>query len=367
MVPHGQVCRVLCQTQGIEISDDPMSEQRDAYYDNARLLLIGLVITGHLMDGYRLDHPLWFDLYNAVYFIHMPAFALVSGVFARRIHGGNELRILAARLLIPYLVFQVAYTGYMALLGLEPLSLAHLIIPQYTLWYLVSLLCWYAMLPIAMRIPNPFLGAIGASLIVGAIPAVGLHLSLSRTFVFFPFFLLGHLLGPKRLQILCRPSARCGGALFLVLLVLSVICWVPVQAQDWLLGTSSYRDLHVSALAGVLIRLGITTASTLGAVALLAVVPTRRFYLTSFGSRTLSIYLLHGFLVKGLAEAGLVDPLVAQGHVWVVPVIALLLILLLGNARVTSLMSPLIELRPSLPETANASTPSTHHLHLRKM
>ena len=57
--------------------------KRNAFFDNARVLLIFLVVFGHMLqpfiDGSRGLHT----LYIWIYTFHMPAFILLSGFFAK--------------------------------------------------------------------------------------------------------------------------------------------------------------------------------------------------------------------------------------------------------------------------------------------
>ena len=58
-------------------------EKRDAYFDNAKLFLMILVVFGHFLQPFVNDHPLYDDLYYFIFTFHMPAFILISGYFAK--------------------------------------------------------------------------------------------------------------------------------------------------------------------------------------------------------------------------------------------------------------------------------------------
>jgi fucose 4-O-acetylase-like acetyltransferase len=345
-----------------------MARERDAYLDNAKLLLIFLVITGHLLNRYRTDHPALFDLYNAIYLVHIPAFALISGYFARPLRSWSRLGSLARRLLVPFVVLQTAYTVLLVSLGQQPLSFELAVIyPQFTLWYLLSLFCWYGLLTglttlqgwLQRRLPRPQLRrlprlespvvalglAISVGVAAGTIPLIGTRLSLCRTFVFFPFFLLGHLLERRHLVQLQTPGARLLGAGVLVGFLAYVQAIMPVQVEDWLFGSSSYADLGTTAALGSAMRLALYPLSLIGVLALLALVPTRRLRLTPLGSRTLYIFGLHGFGVELFVNRGLLDSWMAQGHYWLLPALAAAAVALLGNAAAISVARPVMELR----------------------
>lgn len=87
--------------------------QRDPFFDNAKYLAIVLVAVGHawepVMEGSRATRA----LYMVVYAFHMPAFVMVSGYFSRTFAARpDQLRRLVGGVLVPYLVFETAYTLY---------------------------------------------------------------------------------------------------------------------------------------------------------------------------------------------------------------------------------------------------------------
>lgn len=59
-------------------------EKRDAYFDNAKLFLMILVVFGHFLQPFANDHPLYNDLYYFIFTFHMPAFILISGFFREK-------------------------------------------------------------------------------------------------------------------------------------------------------------------------------------------------------------------------------------------------------------------------------------------
>lgn len=45
-------------------------EKRDAYFDNAKLFLMILVVFGHFLQPFANDHPLYNDLYYFIFTFH---------------------------------------------------------------------------------------------------------------------------------------------------------------------------------------------------------------------------------------------------------------------------------------------------------
>ncbi|MDQ1664666.1 MAG: hypothetical protein QOH75_697, partial [Actinomycetota bacterium] len=77
----------------------------------------------------------------------------------------------------------------------------------------------------------------------------------------------------------------------------------------------------------------------------LAVVPTRRTWLTGIGAASLYVYLLHGFLVRGASSVGLLDHVTNLAGVAALVVVSTGVCLLLGSPPVRRLTRPFVEPR----------------------
>src|SRR5699024_7705926 len=78
---------------------------RDPYIDNARAILITLVVVGHLLRTVSSASSDIIDTW--VYAFHMPAFVAISGYLSRSFtHKPRQLGRLLSALLVPYVIFQ---------------------------------------------------------------------------------------------------------------------------------------------------------------------------------------------------------------------------------------------------------------------
>lgn len=57
-----------------------MTSHRSSYWDNAKGILIFLVLIGHFIMTYR---PLK-AIFDSIYLFHMPAFLFISGLFSKK-------------------------------------------------------------------------------------------------------------------------------------------------------------------------------------------------------------------------------------------------------------------------------------------
>ncbi len=286
-------------------SDTPRRVHADRYavLDNARFVLIALVVVGHLLEQLADAGPVAAAAYRWIYLFHMPAFALVSGAVSKPRLTRHRMFALLTGLLLPYVLFQTLYPAWDAWLFHTGDWSQGYLTPYWLLWYLLSLVCWRLLLPVFTRIRFALPVALVIALAAGAVPWIGYRFSLSRTLVFFPLFLLGHQLGGRRLQKLGAGHARKVAAAA-VLAAAAVMAWLLRDLNpEWLYAALGYRALHAAPLVGAATRLALLLAAASCALAVLALVP-RQALRSGAGRRSLTVYLTHGFLVRGLVAGG---------------------------------------------------------------
>lgn len=327
-----------------------LARQPDHYpaLDNARFVLIALVVAGHLLEPLVDTGSLTAALYRWIYLFHMPAFVLISGALSKPNMRGRRAMKLATGLLVPYLVFQTLYPAWDAWLFGTGWSHDYLT-PYWLLWYLVSLACWRLLLPLFARLKFALPLAVTIALAAGVAPWIGYPLSLSRTLVFFPLFLLGHLIGAQRLQWMGRARSTQIVAT-LVLLTAAAGAWLLRDVDpEWLYAATGYAALGSTPLPGAAARLALLAASAACALAMIALMP-RRTRWAGLGRRSLTAYLVHGFLVRGLIAAGaftwIGSALPQPAQLAMCVVAALLIAMVLSSRAVDKLATPLTRTVP---------------------
>ncbi|MFB1049687.1 acyltransferase family protein [Paraliobacillus sp. JSM ZJ581] len=276
--------------------------KRDAFFDNAKFILIYLVVFGHMIQPFT-ETKIIEVLYNFIYIFHMPAFILLSGFFAKGIGEMKYIWNLFRKLIIPYLVFQVLYSGYYFIIGDASWQTVWYE-PHWSLWFLLSLFCWHILLILFKKIPVN-LGvsiAVVTGIVVGYINSIGHEFSLSRTFVFFPFFLIGYWLSKEQIVKLTQPVIKWA-AVFVVVIVISILTATPAFSSEWLLGSFSYQDMG-QPIWGGLLRLGVYLLALTVTCSIFAWVPRKTYHWTKLGKQTLYVYLLHGVFIQFFREAG---------------------------------------------------------------
>ncbi len=244
-------------------------------------------------------------LYDWLYLWHMPAFVMITGYFSRSFtYSRRHLRKLATTVLLPYLVFEGLLVLFRHHAGGERFEDVW-IVPHWTMWFLVVLVLWRLATPVLRRIPHAVPVSIGISLLGGLVSVE--YLDVNRALALLPFFTIGLLVEPHHLEAVRSYSTRVMGLAVLAVGVL-VTDWVEHRAgSEWLYYRSSYADLDVGVVEGMVTRLGLIGAAVAMAAAVLAWVPARGGWFAGMGAASLVVYLFHGFFIKGAEYAGLPD------------------------------------------------------------
>lgn len=319
------------QPDRLETSRPPSPKTRDPWFDNAKMLLVTLVVVGHGWELLR-GHGPTPVLYDFLYLFHVPAFVMVTGYLSRSFTWcRRDLRRLVTTVAIPYVVFESALGAFRFLVGGEELDLL-LADPHWPMWYLAALFLWRLATPALKATRSPLLASVVVCLLGGML-SIEL-LDMTRATGLLPFFVIGLLATPKHLELLRASWVKVASVA--VILVGFVVVW-SVHARldtEWLYWRSSYAELETGFVAGVVIRLALLAAATAVAVAFLAVIPRTRRWFTALGPATLVVYLFHGFFIKALEYTSFPDW--SASH----PLPALILVSAAGVALALTLAAP---------------------------
>jgi fucose 4-O-acetylase-like acetyltransferase len=145
---------------------------------------------------------------------------------------------------------------------------------------------------------------VAVALGAGWVGWVGRPFSLSRTLVWFPLFLTGHRYGGA----IVERAARANRALQLVSLACLAACgsllWFRPFNSLWIYEADSYLTAGFnSPVSGLAFRAGHLVAACVLGLAALCLVPTARSRITVYGSRTLTILVVHPLLVRAFNSA----------------------------------------------------------------
>ncbi|HHV38870.1 MAG TPA: acyltransferase family protein [Tepidimicrobium sp.] len=278
------------------------NQRRDDYFDNAKFLLILLVVFGHLLQPFTKYSRWVYDLYLLIYSFHMPTFIFISGYFADSfIRKDKPIRDSFYKLIVPYIIFQWGYSFYYWLIGINDSFSFGLLVPNWSLWFLVSSFFWRISLYFFSEV-KPMTGiciSILGSLLIGYVPFIGRELTLQRTFVFLPFFIIGYHIKEDRIHLFRKSKWKRWFSAALPIIFLIIHCIPDINGYIFF-GSKPYEDFLDIAEFGAVIRLFSLTLGIVGIVGFLSIVPVEKQFFTRWGQNTLVVYLFHGFFVRGL-------------------------------------------------------------------
>lgn len=315
--------------------------ERDAFWDNVKLLLIILVVIGHFLEPYRDIDYFWPRyLFTVIYTFHMPAFVFVSGLFGKRVIAGERFRFERV------ITFIILYASYKVIGTVFSHALWHsemkfdFFYEEGLAWYLLAMAIWLCM-TFFVKNMRPVI-IVPISIVMAFIVGFGTGaediLAYFRVINYWPFFLLGFYLDREKLNhFLSQRWLRVAGMIGLILFLF--LTWRHI-GDYWtyirlFTGRNSYE-----AIAGIwdgfhawyrfiyypyVIAIGICVFS---------VVPRKRFgVFTACGSRTLTVYYLHIFVKELFTWFGcytILTNIFAEEKYWTVALILIAILLTMG-------------------------------------
>ncbi|MBO4382591.1 MAG: acyltransferase family protein [Clostridia bacterium] len=273
--------------------------RRDPRWDNAKFLLILLVVFGHAVeqagDLYDIDRSLFLFIYS----FHMPAFLFISGLFSKRTVQAERY---PWKKLVPFVFLCLVLGAFRDWsIWLRNPDHGFSFYDQNKIsWFMLALFACYSIAWLLRRVPPKYVlpASLAVGLAIGYVPFISEGFALSRIIVFFPFFYAGYMLDRKTFaSFLDRTPVRlAGGTLFLTWFVLCFVLLDKVYLLRRLFTGQNNYDEIPKALGGgeVLYRLLAYAISALIILAFFTLVPRRPHrYFTRLGARTLSVYFWH--------------------------------------------------------------------------
>lgn len=237
----------------------------------------------------------------------MPCFVFVSGYFSKK---GLTLKQIIAQYFVFVVIFQIFYYVVNWLLGNHISLKAFLFTPWHHLWYLFSLCIWVYMLNFVnlKYLKYYILAAFFVALIAGAFSFISTKFSLSRTFYFFPFFLMGFYVKQENIsEVLFNTKwIKIASAVILLCAIVAIFGFHVNLPGNRLLfqGILSYKGLKIHILPGMVWRAIILVFTAVVVFLVLNSIPSGKTFFTKFGAKTLPIYIFHRVFVLLLIHFG---------------------------------------------------------------
>ncbi len=266
----------------------PPREPREARGQTARRVLRQRQVPGDRAGGRRprlgqlLDDGAVETAYRVVYTFHMPAFILISGYFSRSFDlRPKHVRRLVTGVVVPYVVFETAYSLFQRYGNDEPGHGITLLDPTYHLWFLCALFVWRLTTPVWKAVKHP----VPVSLVLAALgsvsPQIGDDLELQRVLQFLPFFVLGLTLRPEHFRMVKRRSVRLASVPVFLAAVVTAWATMPYMRLGWLYHSDAAQELGTPWWTGPVTVWATLGCSLVMTVCFFAWVPRRRMWFTS--------------------------------------------------------------------------------------
>lgn len=271
--------------------------KRNYWLDNVKFVLISFVVLGHFLWDF-LDHYYVEYLYYFIFLFHIPLFIFLSGLFSKSVVTKDKNK--ALNYLVLFVIMQV-------ILWIIKDVNATIAKPYYGLWYLQGLVIYNLLLPIIHKFkPVPiFIISVIISLLIGIDSNINEVASLSRIFVFLPFFVAGYFIKEETLISLKTKKT----------MIISLISFVGIAAiipmfigepfnvpLEMLWGCYPYSWLDIPGggiINAIAYRFGWYIVVFVFSASILFLIPNKELpVITSKGKRTLQVYCLHLIVIQ---------------------------------------------------------------------
>lgn len=266
-----------------------MEQKREYLIDNSKAILIFFVVFAHFLEFFEGEVSYFLQL--IIYSFHMPVFVYFSGYLAK-----YDSKKMIKKILLPYLIVQIFGYFFYNFIGLAVDF--RVVSPYASLWYMVSLFLWYLTIPFLERTDKykkVILISVLIGLIIGYDQTAAACLSLSRTIVFFPFFVFEYYNKKYNFLNFERKKSlnKIVNLIMIFLLIASFGFFGKTINVQWFYNNASYASLNYNPLVRILIYF----FALLWIFAFHYFVPKSKTFFTKVGKNSLSVYLLHYFIV----------------------------------------------------------------------
>lgn len=308
--------------------------------DNIRFILIFLVVFGHLCEQVSFKNSSFF--YVLIYSFHMPAFSFISGYCCKKIPGEK----LVVKYLYPYFVFQTGYIIFDKYILHKEIYFQYTT-PYWLLWYLLALFFWNLIISVFSDTEEVIKKLIVVSIIlafvIGYDSSIAYYLSLSRVLVMFPFYICGYYIKIKGYKIFEDNKKNIPNWLkYLSLCSAIFVCYILYRNQNilqaaWAYHSQPYQVLNYNIWTRICFMIIAIVFITLLCI---FVSGKKWFIITEIGQNTLSIFLLHGFILRYLAYKNILQKFPYSG--FTIVVLSIIILWILSRKIVNILLYPFI-------------------------
>ncbi len=297
-----------------------MNTKRSALYDNMKLFLICCVVLGHLGNRYADKSAMVGRAQFWIYLFHMPAFIFISGMFSKRTIQNRRWSKAVPYIFLYLGMLTMSFAFSVFTKGIENSSVNYFG-TNGPAWFSLAMFWWYTVTILVDKVHPAYVLSVSVflALISGYYPKVDNFLIMQRSINFYPFFYLGYIMDPIKVQKILKQ--RKIQVLSFVALAISVLISFRYyeKIKYWRLlfrGLRSYDNIKkgLPYVWGWSWRLSAYVISLVLTFAIISLMPDISCFLSKLGKRTLPVYVFHNVFMSLILRIGPVGRWVSHGH-----------------------------------------------------
>lgn len=269
-------------------------KDRDSYFDNLKGFLIISVIIGNSLE---LANPESVNIHFFIlllYVFHMPLFAFVSGYFSKLSRRTTKEKVIDTLKL--YIYAQVFYTAFNYLILWRHGTKLQILMPQWTLWYLLSMVFWYIISDYIKDYKKWIIGTIIIAMLIGLDGSIGTNSSSSRTLFFLPVFIAGMAFKVEYIECLKVNKFK----ILIMSIVIIIALWLLNEATpiELFFEYAKYTWYFERPWFPMFMRGFHYISAVIVGMSIFAFMPSKTTKLSKIGKYSLIMYLTH----SGISE-----------------------------------------------------------------
>ena len=297
-----------------------MAANRVAKWDNTKFLMIVCVVLGHCLYEFMDKHTgTAKSVYLFIYTFHMPVFIFLTGLFARHMVVQRRYDRVINYLLIYLFMKFLEYFGrcmtsktrredFFSLSYLreirdgltQPKKGFHLFWEDGPAWFALAVAVFILVTILIQDVDRRLV--LTAAIILGCLAGLdnhlGNHFASMRICTFYPVFLWGYYVDNRWFELTGRILIRILSALFLAVTLIFCLKFGPnlYGKVDFLKGKCDYMALGLG-VNGMVYRLFCYGLWLILITAIISICPRRNYFWTWLGTRTMSVFIWHKFVL----------------------------------------------------------------------
>ena len=296
------------------------------YWDNLKAILIFCVCLGHVLLPVLQEEIVGRAIHSLTFFVysfHMPAFIFVSGFFSKsyvkRFKNGTVQVNKLFGFLCLYFLFKLINS--VKDFFISGVFIFDILREEAAPWYMLGMVWWLLMIPVFAQIGarKAISAALLFSLFVPLWDSLSNYLVSGRTINWLPFFVAGYFFDNLLLEIIKRRKAYIIAAV-IILIMAYLFIYKEIdyfyKFNTLVFASQSYASMNQRKIVCLILKILFLLGSSAMILAVMTICPTKEYWFTYIGQRTLGIYIGHCIVRDIVFKAGGYQPFLSNHFVF---------------------------------------------------